>query len=101
MSGSGRYAVPLRIAADHPVLAGHFPGHPVVPGVVLLERVAAALSAWRGQRVATLDAKFLHPLLPAEDACIVLTAAAATRIDFQVARGDGVVLARGSLETGT
>jgi len=31
--------VPVRIAADHPALAGHFPGHPVVPGAVLLDEV--------------------------------------------------------------
>ena len=31
----------FRIAADHPCLPGHFPGQPVVPGVVVLDRVLA------------------------------------------------------------
>ncbi|HEU0276787.1 MAG TPA: hydroxymyristoyl-ACP dehydratase [Rhodanobacteraceae bacterium] len=94
---SERHVASLRIGADHPALAGHFPGHPVVPGVVLLQRVAAALSAWRGQRVARLDVKFLRPLLPDETARIALAGAAA-RIDFEITRGDGAVLARGHLE---
>ena len=31
------------ISADHPSLPGHFPGHPIVPGVVLLDRVLEAI----------------------------------------------------------
>jgi acyl-CoA synthetase (AMP-forming)/AMP-acid ligase II len=31
------------IATDHPAFAGHFPGHPVLPGVVLLSLVMRAL----------------------------------------------------------
>ena len=34
---------PIRIEADHPSLPGHFPGRPLVPGVMLLEQVALAL----------------------------------------------------------
>jgi 3-hydroxymyristoyl/3-hydroxydecanoyl-(acyl carrier protein) dehydratase len=87
----------LRIDATHPALAGHFPGNPVVPAVVVLERVAAALRAWRGQRVEKLDAKFVRPLLPGEDAVIELHAES-TRVRFSVARADGVALARGTLQ---
>jgi 3-hydroxyacyl-[acyl-carrier-protein] dehydratase len=33
----------LPIAADHPAYAGHFPGMPVLPGVVLLDATLHAL----------------------------------------------------------
>ncbi len=63
-----------RIARDHPALPGHFPGQPVVPGVVLLDWVAAALGRWRGQRIVALaQVKFLRPLLPEQDAGLVLS----------------------------
>lgn len=38
------------VEANHPSLAGHFPGRPIVPGVVLLETVQAVL-AERGLRI--------------------------------------------------
>lgn len=94
---SETFQTALRIDAAHPSLAGHFPGHPVVPGVVLLERVAAACKAWRGARVDKLDAKFMHPLLPDEDAVIELREDD-LRVRFSVIRSDGIALARGSME---
>jgi 3-hydroxyacyl-[acyl-carrier-protein] dehydratase len=36
----------LRIPVDHPSFAGHFPGHPIVPGVVLLDEVMQAATLY-------------------------------------------------------
>ncbi|WP_430391836.1 hydroxymyristoyl-ACP dehydratase [Dyella sp. 20L07] len=85
------------VTADHPSLPGHFPGAPLVPGVVLLEQVAQALREWRGERVVrVVDAKFVAPLLPNEHAMVVLTTANA-RVRFEIRRNDEL-LARGTLE---
>lgn len=87
----------LRVGSAHPALPGHFPGHPLVPGVVLLERVAQALHAWRGQRLLrVMETKFMAPLLPDETATLRLTemAPGGTRIRFEIRRAE-VILARG------
>jgi 3-hydroxyacyl-[acyl-carrier-protein] dehydratase len=61
------------VTTAHPALPGHFPGRPVVPGVVLLDHVAAALERWRGLRIVGLaQVKFLRPLLPDQTAELVL-----------------------------
>lgn len=91
-------AVPVRIGADHPSLAGHFPGKPVVPGVVLLDAVARALENATGAQPRGLPSvKFLAPLLPDEAAELVLTPAGA-RVRFRVERA-GVAIASGELAT--
>lgn len=59
--------VPLPFAADHPVFAGHFPGQPIVPGVLLLDWAQAAIEAELGNPVAALtEAKFHSPATPAD-----------------------------------
>lgn len=57
------------IDADHPAIAGHFPGHPIVPGVVLLDHAVLALGIAMGRRLAVTEAgtiKFLSPVTPGE-----------------------------------
>jgi 3-hydroxymyristoyl/3-hydroxydecanoyl-(acyl carrier protein) dehydratase len=86
--------------AEHPSLPGHFPGQPLVPGVLILEQVALALRAWRGQRLArVLEAKFMAPLLPGQSAQLQLSPMRAdtARAGFQI-ECDGMVLARGIVE---
>ncbi len=58
------------IAATHPALPGHFPGQPIVPGVLLLAHAleaALALPQWAARlgtppRLAVI--KFLAPVMP-------------------------------------
>ncbi len=95
------------IAHDHPSLPGHFPGRPIVPGVVVLDRVIAAIEAAHGGMGALRlpQAKFLQPLLPGETARIdiepIVVDAAATdvpsRWKFRVLRGD-VAIASGEVQ---
>jgi 3-hydroxyacyl-[acyl-carrier-protein] dehydratase len=62
----GEKNVRAGIPADHPCLAGHFPGNPIVPGVIILEEVIAAVESWRpGRTVAAISmVKFHCPLKP-------------------------------------
>jgi 3-hydroxymyristoyl/3-hydroxydecanoyl-(acyl carrier protein) dehydratase len=89
-----RFAIPH----DHPVLPGHFPGRPIVPGVVVLERVYAAIEAAHGPLGATYlpQAKFVRPLSPDEQAQVVLEGAA-PRWRFRVLCDDGTLVASGEV----
>jgi 3-hydroxyacyl-[acyl-carrier-protein] dehydratase len=55
------------VPRDHPSLAGHFPGRPIVPGVVLLDWVLAAIRSAFSQPVkleAVVSTKFLQAVTP-------------------------------------
>ncbi|MHB1927006.1 MAG: hypothetical protein ACYCRD_07045 [Leptospirillum sp.] len=53
---------------DHPSIAGHFPGEPIIPGVTLLVRIQEVihLSIVPGEIYRLRSAKFLHPVKPGE-----------------------------------
>ena len=63
------------IAADHPSLPGHFPDTPLVPGVLILDEVRAALHDWQKdyELTAIRTVKFLQPLKPEQQFTIRLS----------------------------
>ncbi len=64
----GRAGSPQKIADDHPALPGHFPGDPIVPGVIILARVADAIRARfpHLQPGMLLNVRFHAPLRPGQ-----------------------------------
>lgn len=55
------------VPTDHPAFEGHFPGRPILPGVVLLGRAVRALGELLGEPPSAYEiasAKFLRPVAP-------------------------------------
>ena len=88
------------IAADHPSLPGHFPGRPVVPGVVLLDAAFTLILAQRSGRavIGVPSVKFTQPVRPGQQV-VVLCSDGAERVAFSCAVG-GQDVVRGILTLG-
>ncbi len=91
--------IPLAIAADHPAFAGHFPGSPVIPGVVLLDEAMFVIEAATGlacHRIAW--AKFLHPVRPGQALILRHDVDASGAVRFEIFAGADKVVT-GSFST--
>jgi 3-hydroxyacyl-[acyl-carrier-protein] dehydratase len=97
--------------ADDPMFAGHFPGHPIVPGVIITEALAqtAGIAAASGcpktkRPVFLLSAirtmKFLQAVRPGEEIELRAEKIGATEVLFQFkveARAHAATVAEGQL----
>lgn len=82
----------FRIEPEHPSLPGHFPGAPVVAGVLLLDRIATSLDRAGAGRFARLGVvKFASPLLPGQEAQLSWERHG-TRVRFRIERDGSTIL---------
>lgn len=80
----GRLAFRVRLDPSHPVYRGHFPGHPVLPGVCTLQIVKRCLARGTGQTfhyTTIRECKFLGMIVPAADTLL--------DIDIRLGENDG------------
>ncbi|CAL8478138.1 AMP-binding protein (plasmid) [Caballeronia sp. S22] len=103
---SRRAALSFTVPPEHPALAGHFPGRPIVPGVVLLDHALDAIGSALGKNVGACrieSAKFLSPAVPGEALDITYETSASGAIRFTIRAGVRAVAsgAVGMIDNGT
>ena len=95
----------LTLPDNHAALAGHFPGAPIFPGVVLLQEILHCLSQKSGLKLWRVAAAKFHR--PVTGGCVLTlwtdapaaTVPVGTPIRFELRRLDAVVVS-GQVEAG-
>lgn len=86
MNGVTHWIVPV----DHPAFAGHFPGTPILPGVVLLDMALHVIILSAGVELDTCEisaVKFLSPVRPNDRLEIRHSGSAGGAIRFDIVAG--------------
>jgi len=69
------FACQVRFDVNHPILRGHFPGNPVVPGAWLIQILKEAMEQIKGMSLVIRQAsqvKFLQPVIPSTSMVLIL-----------------------------
>lgn len=86
MNNATHWTVPL----DHPAFAGHFPGTPILPGVVLLDVALQLIAKTSGIALDLCEisaVKFLSPASPGDELVIQHSVLASGTIRFDIVAG--------------
>lgn len=86
MNNTTRWTVPL----DHPAFAGHFPGTPILPGVVLLDMALQIIAKTSGIALDPCEissVKFLSPASPGDELLIQHSISPSGAIRFDILAG--------------
>jgi 3-hydroxymyristoyl/3-hydroxydecanoyl-(acyl carrier protein) dehydratase len=81
----------LHIPAGHPAFEGHFPGTPLLPGVVLLDEMLRVVLDSGGQGWTIAAAKFLQPVRPGETLTFEHERLASGGVRFTIRSGERAV----------
>jgi 3-hydroxyacyl-[acyl-carrier-protein] dehydratase len=84
-----QFETPWPVAPDHPAFAGHFPGAPILPGVVLLDAVLLWAETVTHSVAGQIgNAKFLSPVRPGELLTLVLACTTPGSARFDITCGN-------------
>ena len=85
----------LALPVDHPAFAGHFPGRPILPGVVLLDAVIRAVAGERADEAASpwsiVNAKFHATVAPGQSLTLEQEPLPDGAVRFTIRSGTGPV----------
>ena len=90
----------VRFASDHPTAPGHFPSHPIIPGVLVLDEAIklAEKKIGTGEEIVVRAAKFHHPVRPGDAMIIRWEAQPANVVKFECRLSDrDILVASGTL----
>ncbi len=80
--------------AEHPIFAGHFPGYPVLPGVIILGWMAAATERFFGRELngprRLHNVKFALAILPGQEVELLVAPTTAGRLAARVVSAAGM-----------
>lgn len=81
----------MHIPEDHPAMPGHFPGYPLIPAVLIMDRVVLAFEAQFSTKLYMFSLpqiKFLVPMFPNNEFEITFKEIKPGRVDFIVASSE-------------